>query len=286
MASDMETVATRRTIFDRPNLEGAVLQIRALGITPTEASYTPRRQFVFPVSGVHFLNDGLSDLLVDMNQIAIVREDSVTQDRHPSLGDMTCLIVTPDEATLEELGVEPPSPWAEGCYCMPMSAVTQIRAKLLSTGAGQTVGPGLEEALLNLVSASAGVGPAARAAGAKRTRLIRLIKEFLSSDMQPICLEKTASEFGVSPAYLTSIFHQVEGVPLYRYHLRLRLAEALNLLPAADDITALALDLGFSSHSHFSSAFRAHFKISPSQFRAMSRGPVLGWSPELERPAA
>ena len=52
--------------------------------------------------------------------------------------------------------------------------------------------------------------------------------------------------------YLTQVFQQVEGVPLYRYQLRLRLARALELLPRYDDLTSLSLDLGFYSHSHFS----------------------------------
>jgi hypothetical protein len=42
----------------------------------------------------------------------------------------------------------------------------------------------------------------------------------------------------------------VEGLPLYRYQLRLRLAlaRALDLLAQYDDLTALSVDLGFSSH--------------------------------------
>ena len=45
-------------------------------------------------------------------------------------------------------------------------------------------------------------------------------------------------------------------MPLYRYHLRLRLARALDLVADCEDVAALAQDLGFSSHSHFSAAFR------------------------------
>jgi AraC family transcriptional regulator len=59
----------------------------------------------------------------------------------------------------------------------------------------------------------------------------------------------------------------VEGLSLYRYQLRLRLARALDLLGQYDDLTALSLDLGFSSHSHFSAAFREAYGRSPSQFR-------------------
>src|SRR4029077_14952630 len=72
---------------------------------------------------------------------------------------------------------------------------------------------------------------------------------------------------GGCPVYLIHIVQQVEGLPLYRYQLRLRLARALSLLAQYDDLTALSLDLGFSSPSHFSAAFRETYGRSPSEFR-------------------
>jgi AraC-like DNA-binding protein len=42
-------------------------------------------------------------------------------------------------------------------------------------------------------------------------------------------------------------------------------------LPHASDLTALAFDLGFSSHSHFSAAFRRAFGCTPSAFRESMR---------------
>ena len=77
-------------------------------------------------------------------------------------------------------------------------------------------------------------------------------------------LAEIAAEVRGSPVYLTQVFQQVEGLPLYRYQLRLRLARALDLLAQYDDLTALSLDLGFSSHSHFSAAFRQAYGRSPS----------------------
>jgi AraC-like DNA-binding protein len=46
------------------------------------------------------------------------------------------------------------------------------------------------------------------------------------------------------------------------------LNRALLDLPHCDSITDLALDLGFSSHSHFTSVFRKAFGMTPSQYRA------------------
>ena len=80
-------------------------------------------------------------------------------------------------------------------------------------------------------------------------------------------LAEIAAEVGGSPVHLTRVFQEVEGMPLYRYQRRLRLARALDLVAEYDDLTALGLDLGFSSHSHFTSAFREVYGCTPSQFR-------------------
>jgi AraC-like DNA-binding protein len=94
------------------------------------------------------------------------------------------------------------------------------------------------------------------------------VKLVLTSDLaRRWTLAEIAAEVRGSPVYLTQLFQQVEGLPLYRYQLRLRLARALDLLAQCDDLTTLSLDLGFSSHSHFSAAFRETYGRSPSEFR-------------------
>ena len=80
-------------------------------------------------------------------------------------------------------------------------------------------------------------------------------------------LAEIAAEVGGSAVYLTQAFKQVEGMPLYRYQLRLRLARALDLLGDDVDLSALSLSLGFTSHSHFSAAFRQAYGRSPTEFR-------------------
>ena len=98
--------------------------------------------------------------------------------------------------------------------------------------------------------------------------LVDRVKLVLASDLtRRWTLADIAAEVRGSPVYLTQVFQQVEGLPLYRYQLRLRLARALDLLAQYDDLTALGLDLGFSSHSHFSAAFREAYGRSPSEFR-------------------
>jgi AraC family transcriptional regulator len=94
------------------------------------------------------------------------------------------------------------------------------------------------------------------------------VKVLLAGDLsRRWSLAEIANEIRGSPVYLTQIFQQVEGLPLYRYHLRLRLARALDLIPQRDDLSALAQDLGFSSHSHFTAAFRQAYGMTPAGFR-------------------
>jgi AraC-like DNA-binding protein len=101
-----------------------------------------------------------------------------------------------------------------------------------------------------------------------RQKLIDRAKLVLSSDLgRRWTLADIAAEVGVSPVYLTQVFQQVEGLPLYRYQLRLRLARALHLLGRCEDLSRLSLDLGFSSHSHFTSAFRQLYGRTPAEFR-------------------
>jgi AraC family transcriptional regulator len=101
-----------------------------------------------------------------------------------------------------------------------------------------------------------------------RRRLADRVKVLLAGDLsRRWTLAEIAAEMRGSPVYLTQVFQQAEGIPLYRYHLRLRLARALDLIAQYDDLSALAADLGFSSHSHFSAAFRQAFGRSPTAFR-------------------
>ena len=86
-----------------------------------------------------------------------------------------------------------------------------------------------------------------------------------------LTLGEIAREVGVTPVYLTQEFSRSEGVPLYRYQMRLRLNRALVELPHCTDITGLALDLGFSSHSHFTAVFGRAFGLTPSDYRSISQ---------------
>jgi AraC family transcriptional regulator len=112
------------------------------------------------------------------------------------------------------------------------------------------------------------------AAHAERTEAI---KSYLASRLgQRIMLDDVARLVHTSPFHLARVFRERTGVPVHRYLTRLRLRTALErLADGADDLTLLALDLGFSSHSHFADTFRREFGRTPSQVRSRHRSTAL-----------
>ncbi len=81
-------------------------------------------------------------------------------------------------------------------------------------------------------------------------------------------LSGIASSLGTSVFHLCRVFRRHTGSTLHGYRTRLRMAMALERLARRDpDLTEIALSLGFSSHSHFTAAFRAEFGTTPSRFR-------------------
>jgi AraC family transcriptional regulator len=82
---------------------------------------------------------------------------------------------------------------------------------------------------------------------------------------EPLRLEDIAGELAVSPFHLSRLFKRETGVPIHRYLNRLRLRDALERVTlGCHDLTNLALDLGFSSHSHFTASFSREYGIPPS----------------------
>lgn len=94
-------------------------------------------------------------------------------------------------------------------------------------------------------------------------------KTYLASRLgERLTLDDIARIVHVSPFHLARIFQQQTGMPIHRYLTRLRLRASLErLADGANDLTALALELGFSSHSHFSDTFRREFGCTPSEVR-------------------
>jgi AraC-like DNA-binding protein len=86
---------------------------------------------------------------------------------------------------------------------------------------------------------------------------------------EDLSLAAVARELGVSRGRLCRVFRQRTGTTMHAYRDQVRLRTALEALASPGrDLTQLALDLGYSSHSHFTDRFRRAFSVAPSAARA------------------
>jgi AraC-like DNA-binding protein len=230
---------------------------------------------VFPYRGAYIRHLGNDQAVADANQALFFNANEGYHVSHPVSGGDACLSLAISEPLLRELAphtfLHSGSTLAFRRQRLRIDARAQALLASLRHTLRRNVAEPLESESLALTLAQHVLGPGAtHAPGASvaRQRLVDRAKLVLASDpARRWTLAAIATEVRSSPVYLTQIFQQVEGLPLYRYQLRLRLARALDLLPQYDDLTALSLDLGFSSHSHFSAAFRQAYGRSPSEFR-------------------
>ena len=89
--------------------------------------------------------------------------------------------------------------------------------------------------------------------------------------VRPLSLAALSGAVGLSPFKLCRAFRALTGQTLTRYRDEVRLRLALDRLrDPSVDLTDLALDLGYASHSHFTARFRRRFGIVPSAARARS----------------
>jgi len=237
------------------------------------ASHT---HLVFPYRGV-YLRHVAGDLAVaDANHVLLFNKEQGYQVSHPVTGGDASLVLSVDESTLRELApkhlVCESAGFAFNQQHLRIDARAQALVMLLKHSLQNGSIEPLEAEGLSLTLVSRTLGPrTSRAPGASyaRRRLVDRVKVLLAGDLsRRWTLREIASEMKGSAVYLTQVFQQVEGLPLYRYHLHLRLARALDLLAEREDLSGLAQDVGFSSHSHFSAAFKQLYGVTPAEFRS------------------
>jgi len=99
--------------------------------------------------------------------------------------------------------------------------------------------------------------------------IVKAIQKFLAVRFnQTLTLKKIASHLNYSAYHLCRVFRKHTGMSIHQYLKQLRLRISLEyVIQPGTDLTNLALDMGFSSHSHFTEAFRRTFGAPPSVLR-------------------
>jgi len=234
---------------------------------------------VFPYRGVYVRHVGRDDSVAESNQVLFFNRGEEYRISHPVAGGDACLSIGVADQWLDELAprqqLRDRGGLAFRLQRLRLDERAQAMVATLRYSLDRKVAEPLQAETLTLALIRQSLGErtsAAPSASAGKQKLVDRAKLLLSADpMRRWTLSEIGAEVGVSPVYLTQLFRQVEGMPLYRYQLRLRLACALDMLGRCDDLTGLSLDLGFSSHSHFTAAFRQTYGRTPAEFQRSLR---------------
>jgi AraC family transcriptional regulator len=112
-------------------------------------------------------------------------------------------------------------------------------------------------------------GKARQATRAAHREIVDQTKELLASRFRErLTMGEIAAAIGVSRFHLSRVFRASTGFSLHGYRNQLRLRAALErLVDPKVGLPTLARELGYSSHSHFTAAFRETFGVAPSELR-------------------
>jgi AraC family transcriptional regulator len=100
-------------------------------------------------------------------------------------------------------------------------------------------------------------------------RKIQEVQLFLAQNLaDDVDLNTIAASAALSPYYFTRQFTAMVGMPPYRYLISLRIQRAAHLLRESDlTVTQILHRVGFHTPSHFTTTFRRHMGMSPTDYR-------------------
>ena len=106
--------------------------------------------------------------------------------------------------------------------------------------------------------------------GQKQRDIVHHVEFVLSRQWgECLSLRDLADEVGISVYHLCRTFRRATGSTLHQYRQKLRVRSSLeSVLESSRSLVDIALDAGFSSHSHYTSCFRQEFDQTPSSVRA------------------
>jgi len=265
----------RKKLFANEMLEIAVFEVRPTSDACGEVERQTLNAMVLPFSGLFARHDAPRRQVTGTPSHAIYfAPDAPYRISFPgAIGDRAIILRFDEALAPEQVGVSAgEGPGAQGL----LPARAMMLRNLLWTRLEKGEADGFEAEALgldllnwSLESVRPGKVPARRSALARRTRALERIKEAVASSPQDKWnVAKLASVANLSPFHLCHVFREMTGTSIYDYVLHERLARTLDaVLDCRDDLTAIALDAGFASHSHFTARFRGFFGCTPVALR-------------------
>jgi AraC-like DNA-binding protein len=276
---------TRKLLFESDTLTIGLVETRPLSEACGDVEQQSANTVVLPVSGVFSKHDTPSRSVIGTPSHAVwVAADTPYRISFPgAIGDRAIALRFGD-ALAPELFDRQGS--GEGlaphgllpAHAMMLRNLLWTRLKATEANRFEMEALGLDLLEMSLASMRTGRSSTPGSADARRSRAVARVKEAVAvAPADKWTVARLARLANLSPFHLCHVFRQIAGTSIYDYVLHERLAYTLNaVLDGGDDLTAVALDAGFASHSHFTARFRRFFDCTPVALRRMASAGHLG----------
>lgn len=111
-----------------------------------------------------------------------------------------------------------------------------------------------------------------RAPGSLGPRRLAAALDFIEANLaEKVTLADLANAVGLTERHFCEAFRRSTGMPPYKYLTARRIERAKRLLAGDSPLAEVALDCGFGSQQHFTTAFRQAVGTTPGALRAVTR---------------
>lgn len=269
--------AIRATLFEGDSLQIGQFEARPVSDACGDVEWQGSNVVVLPVSGVFSKHDAPGRHVIGTPSHAVfVAADTPYRISFPgAVGDRALTLRFGHALAADQLdsnnegiashGLLPPG-------AMLLRNLLWKRLESVEADEFEAEALGLDLLDISLRSMRTGSMTVQRSAQVRRRRAIERVKEAVSlAPADSWNLAKLAKVANLSPYHFCHVFRQMVGTSIYDYVLQERLARTLDvIIDGGHDLTAIALDAGFASHSHFTARFRRFFGCTPTALRRVA----------------
>jgi AraC family transcriptional regulator len=268
---------TRRSLFESETVRIGLFEAWPVSDACGEVERQDSNVVVLPVSGVFSKHDTPSRHVIGTPSHAVfVAANTPYRISFPGAVGDRALILRFGEALTPELDCQGSRATMAPHGLLPASAMMlrNLLWRRLQRGEAdefEIEALGLDLLNMSLTSMRTGNVAVRRSAQVRRMRALERVKEAVAlAPTDKWDVAKLASVANLSPFHLSHVFRQMVGTSIYDYVLQERLAHTLDAVLDCGDLTAIALDAGFTSHSHFTARFRSFFGCTPTALRRIA----------------
>jgi AraC-like DNA-binding protein len=280
-----EVAAPSRVLLDT-----GTLRVGRFHVTPRHPNFAcageiRRHEFVFPRTSVWIEHPGQRPFVADPTTVTFYNRQEPYARRLLSPEGDRCDWYAFEPSVVEGVvrGIDPwiadrpdrPFRFTHG----PADAVSYARQRLVAHHVTAESAPDplfVEEEMIGVLRrvlrgtyARARVRTSAAPPPAHSAEIVDRVRAYALARLdEKLTLSRLAAVVGCTPFQLCRAARAATGGTLHAWLVRLRLQASLErVAEPGGDLTAVALDVGFSSHSHFTQAFGRAFGLTPSEFR-------------------